>query len=132
MSNQFQSVFERLRDILKKHAKDFVVGKDTADHYGLEAPVGSATLQAWGGKMKSPMIPVGWVQVGKAYVSFHLMGVYGNPKLLEDCSGDLRTHMQGKSCFNFKIVDEPLFDELERLTIRSLTGMKKAGYVSDK
>lgn len=82
--------------------------------------------------MKSPMIPVGWVQVGKAYVSFHLMGVYGNPKPLEDCSEGLRAHMQGKSCFNFKAVQEPLFEELERLTIRSLAGMKKAGYVSDK
>jgi len=132
MPHPFQSVFERLREILRKHAKDFTVSKDRADHYGLEAPVGPATLQAWGGKMKSPMIPVGWVQVGKAYVSFHLMGVYGNPKLLDDCSKELRARMQGKSCFNFKTVDEPLFVELERLTIQSLAGMKKAGYVSAK
>ncbi len=132
MPNQFQSVFERLRDILKKHAGGFSVVKDASDHYSLEAPVGPATLQAWGGKMKSPMIPVAWLQVGKAYVSFHLMGVYGNPTLLDECSTELRKHMQGKSCFNFKTVDEPLFAELERLTIQSLAGMKKAGYVSAK
>ncbi len=44
------------------------------------------------------------------------MGVYGNPKLLDDSSNELRARMQGKSCFNFKSVDELLFGELERLT----------------
>ena len=132
MLHQFQSVFERLRDLLKKHSEGFSAAKDTSGHFSLEAPAGPATLHAWRRKMKSPMIPVAWVQVGKAYVSFHLMGVYGNPKLLDDCSKDLRAHMQGKSCFNFKMVDEQLFLELERLTVRSLAGMKKAGYVSAK
>ena len=74
-----------------------------------------------------------WLGSGwQGICEFSSDGVYGNPNLLEDSSEDLRAHMQGKSCFNFKIVDEPLFDELERLTIRSLAGMKKAGYVSDK
>jgi hypothetical protein len=45
------------------------------------------------------------------------------------CSG-LRAHMQGKSCFNFKTVDEALFRELARVTAESLHGMKKAGYVA--
>ena len=103
---------------------------DTNEHYGLEAATGPATLKAWGGKMKSPTIPVAWVQVGKAYVSFHLMGVYGNPKLLDVCSSELKAHMQGKSCFNFKIVDEPLFQELARLTADSLTAMRKAGFTA--
>jgi len=132
MPNQFQSVFERLRDILKKHAVSFSAVKDASDHYSLEAPVGPATLQALGGKMRSPMIPVAWVQMGKAYVSFHIMGVYGNPKLLDDCSKELRAHMQGKSCFNFKTVDETLFVELEQLTIQSFAGMKKAGFVDER
>src|SRR5262249_39613047 len=129
MSSQFQSVFTRLRGILEKHAASFAVGQDTAKHYGLEACVGPATVQAWGGKAKKPTIPVAWVQIGKAYVSYHLMGVYGNPKLLEGCSKELRARMQGKSCFNFKTADDKLFKELERLTAKSLTCMKKAGFI---
>ena len=58
------------------------------------------------------------------------MGVYGNPKLLERCSRELRVRMQGKSCFNFKKVDEGLFRELEALTGESLTAMKKGGYIA--
>lgn len=130
MNADFAAVFARLRDILKDHAGSFTVRHDTAEHYGLEAPTGPATLKSWGGQMKSTTIPVAWVQVGKAYVSYHLMGVYGNLKLLDACSNELKAHMQGKSCFNFKAVDEPLFNELERLTTNSLTGMRKAGFIS--
>jgi hypothetical protein len=130
MSTTFAPVFERLRDVLKRHAEGFSVTKDDADHYCLDGLVGPATLQAWKGKKKAPTIPVAWVQVSKSYVSFHLMGVYGQPKLLQDCSPELRSRMQGKSCFNFQTIDDQLFEELEQLTIQSLAGMKKAGFVS--
>jgi len=130
MSTEFQTVFAQLRGILKAHSEGFTVGRDTPDHYSLQAPVGPATLRAWRGKMKSPVIPVAWATIGKGYVSYHLMGVYGHPKLMESCSKQLKARMQGKSCFNFKVVDKPLFEELERLTIASLAVMKKAGFIS--
>jgi hypothetical protein len=129
--SRFEPVFSRLRDLLKKQAAGLAIDRDTADYYGLHAPTGPATVKVWGGKMNSPMIPVAWVQVGKAYVSFHLMGVYGNPKLLDDVSESLLARMHGKSCFNFKAVDEKLFVELEKLTARSIQGMKQAGFVAD-
>ena len=40
------------------------------------------------------------------------MPVYVDPGLLDDVSPELRKRMQGKSCFNFTSVDEPLFAEL--------------------
>src|SRR5262245_14158230 len=116
MPSEFQTIFARLREILQKHAGGLSVQDDTQKCYCLAARTGPATLQAWGGKMKRPTIPVAWVQVGKAYVSYHLMGVYGNPKLREGMSTQLRARMQGKTCFNFKNHDEGLFKELEELT----------------
>lgn len=130
MSTEFQSVFARLQDILKRHARRFTVGRDTADHYSLEAPAGPATLRAWGGNVKRPMIPVAWVRIGKAYVSFHLVGVYGNTRLRDGMSNELKTRRQGKTCFNFKSNDEALFEELEQLTAQSIAGLIKAGYIS--
>jgi len=56
------------------------------------------------------------VRLGKAYVSFYLMAVYANPDLLKSMSPELKKRMQGKSCFNFKEVDEKLFKELAALT----------------
>jgi hypothetical protein len=129
-ASKFLPMFIRLRGILEKHAGSFAVKSNTDDRYGLEAPTGPMTVKMWKGELKHAKIPVAWVEINKSYVSFHLMGVYGNPKLLAGCSKELLAHMQGKSCFNFKSVDEMLFKELEQLTASSLVAMKKAGFVS--
>ena len=68
-------------------------------------------------------LPWGYVagtRVGKRYVSYYLMGVYGASGLLDDLSPELRRRMQGKSCFNFTKIDEGLFAELADLTARSI------------
>jgi hypothetical protein len=46
------------------------------------------------------------------------MPIYVQPSLLDEVSPALRKRMQGKSCFNFAKVDEPLLAELEALTRR--------------
>ena len=60
----------------------------------------------------------GGVNIGKRYVSYHLMCVYMQSDLLESMSSELRKRMQGKSCFNFTKVDEDLFDELSAITAK--------------
>ena len=60
----------------------------------------------------------GAVNMGKRYVSYHLMCVYMAPDLLEAMSPELGKRMQGKSCFNFTRVDEGLFDELSAITTK--------------
>ncbi len=129
MPAEFETIFARLRSILTKRVPPLRVVEDTPKRYCLEAQVGPAALQAWGGKMKRPTIPVAWVQIGKAYVSYHLMAVYGNPEALKGMSKELRARMQGKSCFNFKVADEALFQELEELTVSTGQAFKKAGFV---
>ena len=129
MNPEFESVFVRLRGILEKHSAALTVKADAPGHYSLEASAGPAAVKAWGGKVKKPMIPVAWVQVGKAYVSYHLMGIYGNTRLLDGLSKELKARMQGKTCFNFKVVDEKLFKELDPLTARAIAAFKEAGYV---
>ena len=82
--------------------------------------------------MKSPTIPVAWVRIGKAYVSYHLLGLYGNTMLLDGMSKKLKARMQGKTCFNFKSVDEELFKELEEVTVKVIAGFRKAGFVAEE
>jgi hypothetical protein len=129
MSASFEPVFQRLRAALKKHASKLSVSHDTAEHYGLEASVGPATVKAWGGKAKGAKMPVAWVEVKKNYVSYHLMGIYMNPKLEAELSESLRGHMHGKSCFNFKEVDDALFKELDGVTTESLNALKKGEFI---
>ena len=80
--------------------------------------------------MKRPTLPIAWVQMGKGFVSFHLMGVSVDPAAVKNMSKELKARMQGKTCFNFKAIDEPSFQELERLTERSCQAFKQAGFVA--
>jgi hypothetical protein len=130
-SAELNTVFIRLRGILQQHLGGFTVHRDTSSSFGFEGPIGPATVKAWKGKVRSPTIPIGWTEIGKNYVSYYLMGVYGSPKLLEKTSAELRARMQGKSCFNFTKVDEVLFRELDRLTGESVSAMCRGGFVAD-
>jgi hypothetical protein len=131
MKTEFHSVFIKLRDILRRHSGTLTVGSDTSDHFSLVANVGPAVLRAWNGKMKKPKIPVAWVQIGKAYVRYHLLALYENAELHKGLSKELKAHMQGKTCFNFKSSNKALFQELELLTAKGNTMFKKAGYISE-
>jgi hypothetical protein len=107
--SEFPAIYSRLRSILEPYAPKMYVSADDATWYGLDfAPEGE----------RGPVTFFGAVRLGKAYVSYYLMPVYVDPGLLEDVSPELKKRIQGKSCFNFKRMDEALFAELTALTAR--------------
>ena len=106
-----EEVFTRLREILVPYEGRLPVLSDGPGNYELGMPPMPT------GK---PGTFVAAVRDGKAYASFHLMPVYAFPDLMDAASPQLRKRMQGKSCFNFSRVDEPLFTELEGLTARGI------------
>jgi hypothetical protein len=103
----FDKVFAKLKAIFQPYAKKMDVAADNETYYLLN------TRHIM--KNKQPLC-FGGVRLGKAYVSFFLMSVYASPDLLKSMSPELKKRMQGKSCFNFKEVDEKLFKELKQLT----------------
>ena len=113
MPNQenFPAIFARLKTILQALVPPMVVQTDAPDNYYLHTS-------------PSPKYPQGLffgaVQIKKNYVSFHLMLLYLFPDLLDGHSEQLKKRMQGKSCFNFTKLDEPLFVELTQLTHESI------------
>ena len=119
MNPKFALIFARLREILQKHAGRLAVTADTADHYCL-AVDDSVKLKKG--------FPAAWVKISKAYVSYHFMPVYMFPRLRDGLSKKLRARMQGKSCFNFKVPDQVLFEELEELTTQGFDMARQAGF----
>lgn len=105
--NDFEETFHELKAILKPYARKLIVVHDTDTNYYLDT--------SYVMKNKHRMF-FGAVRAGKAYVSFHLMPIYAFTDLLASMSPELKKHMQGKSCFNFKTVDKKLFKELAGLT----------------
>jgi hypothetical protein len=118
MSTQtdFPTVFDHLKRILKPYAASLNVKSDTADTYYLDGPYSE--------KWKKELF-FGSAQIKKNYVSFYLMPVYMYPELLKEISPELKKHMQGKSCFNFKKVEPALFAELAALTRKSAEKFKE-------
>jgi hypothetical protein len=116
---EFPIVFENLKAILKPYAKKLTVKTDTAETYYLDA--------AYSEKWKKELFFAS-AQVKKNYVSFYLMPVYMYPDLLKNISPKLKKHMQGKSCFNFKRVETPLFAELSQITKQGFERLMREEY----
>jgi hypothetical protein len=121
MNAAFDPIFARLRSILEPYSARLKVTADAPDHYCLDVGFSPQLKKGF---------PVAWVKIGKAYVSYHFMLVYMFPKLRDRMSRQLRARMQGKSCFNFKVADEALFQELEQVTAEGFALGRDAGFVS--
>jgi len=117
---EFIPVFNALREILAKHAPALKVVHDKPDNYYLD----THTI----GANKKPIF-FGAVRIGKGYVSYYLMPVYG-PELREGMSPALKKRMQGKACFNFTEVDPALFTELEQVTNGGYEFWRTLGWVT--
>ena len=120
MPDTFADVFSALQAILQRHMGKLVVSENSPTRYSLEGGLHP--------KHKKPF-PIAWVEIGKNYVSFHHMGVYACPGVLKDFSPKLKARMQGKACFNFTSLDEPLFAELEELTVRAFEAFQQLPYM---
>lgn len=116
--SDFQVVFDRLRGIMRSLEPKLVLKHDKPGDYSLDTHF----------KRKDGYIYwFGGVQIKKNYVSYHLMPAY-DTDLLAGVSENLKKRMQGKTCFNFKAVDETLFAELEELTHKGFERIEKDGY----
>jgi hypothetical protein len=103
-----EPVFAALRDILARHAANLCVAEDGPKGYTLETHViADYNEKPWFFAGTNPR---------KRHVSYYLFPVYTDPSLLDGISPALKQRMQGKSCFNFKTVDDALFGELAELT----------------
>ena len=108
------AVHARLRDILVRYGDELMITKDGPGGMALEVP----------GLEGKPWGYVAGTRLGKSYVSVYLMPVYAMPDLASTISPALAKRRQGKSCFNFSKIDEPLFAELGELAGRAIPGYR--------
>ncbi len=110
----FETVHERLKTILRRHADGLAITKDGPAGMALEIP----------GLKGKPWGYVAGTRLGKRYASFYLMPVCASPELAATISPALAGRRQGKACFNLTKVDEPLLDELAALAGRTIPGYR--------
>lgn len=114
MPSDFTEIFAALKPVLSKHAKKLAVLTNKPTEYTLVTKTPSPFPQHKGNPLW-----FGYVKIGKAYVSLHLMGLYMNHAL--KISPELAKRRQGKTCFNFKSMPDPeILAELTRLVDSSI------------
>jgi len=109
---ELAAVFQELKQLLDANTENLAVAVNSDTYYLLNTRFIM--------KNKRPLC-FGGVRLGKAYVSYYLMGIYACPEMLAAMSPELKRRMQGKSCFNFKEIDPALFSELKQLTKATAT-----------
>jgi len=114
---EFELAFQGLRKILKPYDKKLRVLKDGPGGYMSE----SKSIRYLGKPVMFAAI------TSKSYVAFHLFPVYMFPDLLKGISPELKKRMQGKTCWNFKKAEEPLFAELGGLVDASFQRFAEGG-----
>ncbi len=97
-------------------------------HVATDLPGGYALRTGCTERWKKPL-EFGATRIGRAYVSYYLFPVDMRPELLDGSSDLLRARMQGKSCFNFKVVDDALFAQLAALTAKGVAWCQEEGFV---
>lgn len=100
-------IFDKIKTILLQFEDHLIVVHDETDNYYLNTPITETNKK---------VEFFGAVQIKKSYVVFHLMPIYYYPELLDSISQELKTRLHGKSCFNFKNIDNNLLEELNTLT----------------
>ena len=121
-TRDFTAVDRRLRQILEPLRSRLAVTRDGPGGMAVEIP----------GLEGKPWGYVAGVRPGKRYVSFYLMPVYASPELTASLSPELRRRMQGKACFNFTKIDEPLFNELASLVQAGLEPFIETARAADR
>lgn len=110
MSHAFADIHARLRAIMLAAAPNL--------HVRIDEP---GALELRTNDIDPKTKDLGWfgtVTTKKSYVAFHLMPLYNHPEIGADLSPALTKRRQGKTCFNFKKMDEGLFAELSLLARR--------------
>ena len=108
-----------MREIVEPLRSKLVATRDGPGDLALEIP----------GLEGKPWGYVAGIRRGKRYVSYYLMSVYAEPAIAAGMSPELRRRMQGKACFNFTSVEEPLFAELAQITESTLEPFMALAFV---
>lgn len=105
-----EALFGLLSGLLRPYAAGLSVKSDTDTNLYLEESLSTG----------KPLMFAA-VQSKASYVALHVYPLYVHPELLETLSPELRRRMQGKSCFNFKHIEQVPTEEINALLDVALT-----------
>jgi len=130
MSESLGSVYERLSELLSRHAPPFRfqdLGVRNKKSVQLVVPKPVAIPGAYGGKPVDLQFAAAILQ--KGYVGFYLMCIYMNEPVKKKISPALLKLLKGKSCFYVKSLDASLEKDIEAALEAGAKYYREKGWV---
>lgn len=117
---QSRNVFRELKSIMASYSALMDCTENSSDSYNLF----TRHIQGNG-----KALYFGGIKINKNFVSYHLMPIYVFPELTLSMDPELKKHLKGKSCFNFKILKASELMQLKTLTELCFNKYKSEGYL---
>jgi len=114
------NVFRELKSVMASYSAPMECSEDSSDCYNLF----TRHIQDNG-----KALYFGGIKINKNFVSYHLMPIYVFPELTLSMDPELKKHLKGKSCFNFKTLNASQLKQLKILTERCFNKYKSEGYL---
>lgn len=119
-----QEIFEKLKEILAKHAPPFTPVEHSQRGYELVSKKEVVFLGR-----KRPGMYFGSVQIQSSYVGLYLMPFYVRPERLDAISPELRELLKGKSCFHVRSLDSILIKQIEAAVQNGVDCYRQLGII---
>lgn len=119
-------IFEIIKTVLKKHSPPMVVSKDKEDVFEL---MGNKPVPYGSKKTIVPGLYFSSVVARKDMISFYFFPIYYHTADFIDLIPTMSKCLKGKTCFNFKKIEQVNAKELNALLKKGVVAWKKQGYM---
>jgi hypothetical protein len=107
-TNDLNTIFQSLKDLLSPYAPPFVPKMDDASHYDLWS-IKNLVIE---GRKRKEVYFAGLI-IQKGYVGFYFMPVYADADLKAVFAPELLKLLKGKSCFHIRKLTPELLDQVK-------------------
>jgi hypothetical protein len=121
-----KEIFETIRSVLQKQCPPMVASKDKEEVYEL---MGNKPVPYGSKKIIVPGMYFSSVVARKDMVSFYFFPIYYHTSDYIDLVPTMAKCLKGKTCFNFKKIDQVNIKELSALMKKGVQAWKKMGYM---
>lgn len=121
------AIFEKIKSALQKQSPPMIVSKNSENCFEL---IGNKSIAYGSKKQLMPGMYFCSVIMHKDMISFHFFPIYMKRELFEPLIPTTIKHLKGKSCFNFKKMEQVNEKELSALLKKGVESWKRLGYMN--
>ena len=120
-------IFDKVKNVLKKFSPPMAIAKDKEDVFEL---MGNKPVPYGSKKVTVPGMYFSSVVARKDMISYYFFPMYMDQGSYDPILVNSKKYLKGKTCFNYKKVDQVDEKELSAILKKGVTVWKKLGYMN--